>query len=438
MSISKEQKHKFTALWIKNIKETGDYADPDCENLYLQVTQNKKGVFNKSWIFRYSSPVYKKRREQGLGSVNLVNLADARHKVYLAKLIIQNGGDPINVKDESLRENKLAKLKNITFAEEAKKLIENKKGGWKNSKHHQQWVNTLETYVYPLIGNLPIQEIQTDHIEKILSQPIKDKDGNKLGKFWDIKTETATRVRQRIEMVINVSKAHGRYVGENPARLKGHIDIIMGDAAKIKKRKHQPHPALPYIQINSFISQLREKGLISHLALEFLILTASRTAEVRLAEWSEIDFEERIWTIPKERMKAEIEHKVPLSKRAIIILKMAEKYRINQYIFPGHSYKNKDAGLSDGALSNVLKKMSSFNSICVVHGFRSTFMDWASEETDFHGDTRQLSLAHTIKDKSEDAYRRMKQLEKRRKLMELWSHYIDTPYNKTKNFSESL
>ncbi|WP_370726557.1 tyrosine-type recombinase/integrase [Nereida ignava] len=296
----------------------------------------------------------------------------------------------------------------MTFQEAAEKCIESKKHEWKNAKHAQQWSNTLGTYAYPIFGDIAVSDVDTDLVLKAI-EPI-----------WISKAETASRVRQRIETVLDWARARGYVEGENPARLRGHLDNILAKTAKVKRVKH--HPAVPYKQISEFMEQLRERTGSSALALEFMILTAARTGEVRGAKWKEVDLTTNVWTVPAERMKAGREHRIPLSKRAVAILMSIQSNRNpEEFVFPGWKA---GTGLSDGALLALMKKIA-FGPY-TPHGFRSTFRDWAAEEAyEFSNETVELALAHTIKNKAEAAYRRGDQLERRRELMAAWANYID-------------
>jgi len=302
----------------------------------------------------------------------------------------------------------LEQARSITFQEAAEQCIASKKPEWKNAKHAQQWSNTLNAYAYPVFGTLSVSDLDTDLVLKAI-EPI-----------WVSKAETASRVRQRIETVWDWARARKYVEGENPARLRGHLDKLLAKTAKIKKVKH--HPAVPYQNINTFISSLRKRSGSSALALEFMILTASRTGEVIGAKWSEINLSEKTWTIPAERMKAGKEHRVPLCNRALQILGNIKSNRNpDEFVFPG--WKSR-LGLSNGAMLALMKKMKCGH--YTPHGFRSTFRDWAAEEAHtFANETIELALAHTIKNKAEAAYRRGDQLERRRELMANWNDYTD-------------
>ena len=273
----------------------------------------------------------------------------------------------------------------------------------------------MAKFVSPLIGKLRVDQINTSHIVKVLEQTIKNKKGEIEGSFWNVRTETATRVRQRIEVILDWCRAHEYMQGENPARYQGALSHLLPKASKIKKSVH--HPALPFQKIGEFMSELRSHSGYSALALELLILTATRTSEIIEAKWDEFNLDSKVWTIPGERMKAGKEHRIPLNTRAMEILEHLKTIRVNSYLFP--STLHKEGCLSNMALLSMMRKMNKYSDY-VPHGFRSTFRDWAAETTDYSNETVELALAHTIKNKAEAAYRRQDQLEKRRILMEDW------------------
>ena len=391
-----------SAKSVEAIKEVGYH---NCaQGLYLQVS--KQGT--KSWLYRYTSPLTKTRREMGLGSFNFVSLAQARQYATDGKRLVINGEDPIEERKKEQIKIQLKQARNLTFKEIAEACIAAKAPEWKNAKHSQQWNNSLEAYAFPILGELPISDITTDLILKAL-EPI-----------WITKAETASRVRQRIETIWDYGKARNYVSGENPARLRGHLDKILSKTVKVKRVRH--FPALPYEEIGIFLQELRQRNGYSALALEFLILTAARTSEIIGAKWAEIDLEKKVWTVPAGRMKVGKEHRVPLCIRAIEILSSITSNRNpEEHVFSGWK-QNK--GLSNNALLALLKKMGRSN--ITAHGFRSTFRDWAAEEAHtFANETIELALAHTIKNKAEAAYRRGDQLERRRELMTAWSEYID-------------
>ena len=372
--------------------------------LYLQVA----GSGTKSWLFRYKSPVTAKQREMGLGSLNLVSLAAARDIAVECRRQVLSGLDPLEERARNKRARHLEQARSITFQQAAELCIASKTPEWKNAKHTQQWTNTLTTYAYPVFGTLSVSDLDTDLVLKAI-EPI-----------WLSKAETASRVRQRIETVWDWARARKYVEGENPARLRGHLDKILAKTAKVKRVKH--HAAVPYKQIATFITKLRGRKGSSALAMEFMILTAARTGEVRGARWQEIDFTAKVWIISAGRMKAGKEHRVPLCDRALQILNSMKSNRNpDEFVFPGWKA---GTGLSDGAMLALLRKMDV--GPYTPHGFRSTFRDWAAEEAhQFSNETVELALAHTIKNKAEAAYRRGDQLERRRELMTAWSEYID-------------
>ena len=390
-----------SAKSVEAIKEVGYH---NCaQGLYLQVS--KQGT--KSWLYRYTSPLTKTRREMGLGSFNFVSLAQARQYATDGKRLVINGEDPIEERKKEQIKIQLKQARNLTFKEIAEACIAAKAPEWKNAKHSQQWNNSLEAYAFPILGELPISDVTTDLILKAL-EPI-----------WITKAETASRVRQRIETIWDYGKARNYVSGENPARLRGHLDKILSKTVKVKRVRH--FPALPYEEIGIFLQELRQRKGYSALALEFLILTAARTSEIIGAKWAEIDLEKKVWTLPADRMKVGKEHRVPLCSRAIEILtNITSNRNPEEHVFSGWK---QNTGLSNNALLALLKKMG--RSDITAHGFRSTFRDWAAEEAHtFANETIELALAHTIKNKAEAAYRRGDQLERRRELMAAWSEYI--------------
>ena len=423
------QKSRLTARGITSLTVPGYYSDPDNKCLYLQVSPASKGI-SRSWIFRYTSPVTLKRREMGLGSIDICSLANARLKVLDLRKAIYEGIDPIEERQAKKAGIRESHQHSITFEAAAERCIQTKKAEWSNTKHQDQWTTTMAKFVSPLIGKLRVDQINTSHIVKVLEQDIKNKKGEVEGSFWNVRTETATRVRQRIEVILDWCRAHQYTQGENPARYQGALSHLLPKASKIKKSAH--HPALPFQRIGEFVAELRQHSGFSAYALELLILTASRTSEVIEAQWNEFDLEAKVWTIPAERMKAGKEHRIPLNTRSIEILGKLKEIRVNSYLFP--STLHKERPLSNMALLSMMRKMPEYADY-VPHGFRSTFRDWAAETTDYSNETVELALAHTIKNKAEAAYRRQDQLEKRSLLMEDWVNYID---NNIKQFSQNV
>lgn len=408
---------KLSATKVASHNEPGYLLDGG--GLYLQVAlrapakpgekrRKPSDHVTKSWCFRYRDRATGKLRELGLGSLTDVTLAHARSKAAELRLMLQDGKDPKTERANRAAELRAEVSKVMTFDEATAKCIADKRAGWKNAKHAQQWENTLATYASPIIGNLPVASIDLALVRKVID-PI-----------WDTKHETASRVRQRIEAVLAWATVHKKRSGDNPARWENHLEIVMADPSKVRAVVH--HPALPYLEIGEFTAQLREQAGVSPLALEFLILTAARTGEVIGARWEEFDLEKRIWTVPAVRMKAKKVHTVPLSPRALEIVKEMAKTKVGGFVFPGWQ---STGPLSNMALSSVLKRMKRAG--IVVHGFRSTFRDWAGEMTNFPHEMIEYAMAHKLKDKAEAAYARGTMAEKRRKLMDAWAQFCDTP-----------
>jgi integrase len=393
---------ELSAIEIKRISAPGRHNVGGVVGLYMAV-QDTGG---KSWIFRYQ--LSDKRRCIGLGGYPSVTLAQAYDKARELRELVSKGIDPI----EQQRQAKAAILaeqaarKTISFREAAIQCHAKMSVKFKNLKHSAQWINTLTTYAFPVIGDLDVSLIDTSHIQKILD-PI-----------WTAKTETATRVRQRLEAVLAWSKVSGYRTGDNPARWSGHLDKIYAAAADIKKLKGDTHhAAMPYADVPAFVAYLRQLQSISARALEFTILTGARSGEVTGAVWSEIDIPGKVWVIQAERMKAGREHRVPLSDAAIDILKGLLRFLHNDYVFPSIQKKGP---LTAAGLQKPLKR---HNAELTVHGFRSAFRDWISEETDCQNIVAEMALAHTIKNAVEAAYRRGDLFEKRVELMQAWSEY---------------
>lgn len=398
----------LTVKQVEHSTKLGYTADGKQPGLNLQVAQGVNGLV-RSWVFRYTSPVTGKRRELGLGPTRTVGLAEARALAATAEKAIASGIDPKEARDNEKVQRVTTNRQRLTFEQAACQCIAARQHEWKNEKHRHQWGASLKTYAYPVLGNLPVDQVTMELVLEVL-EPI-----------WTTKTETATRLRQRIETVLDWAKARKLVMGDNPASLKSGLGQLLPKASKIAKVKHQP--ALPYQQVHAFVQALRQKKGISPKAFEFLILTAARSGEVLGAKWDEIDLESKVWTIPAERMKAGREHRIPLSARAVTIMKEMAAGKQCDFVFPAPTGKK---GMSNGALLAVIKGMSEYAAY-VPHGFRSTFRDWAAETTNYANETLELALAHTIRDKAEAAYRRQDQLDKRTKLMEQWANYVGQP-----------
>jgi len=342
--------------------------------------------------------------EMGLGSCITVDLAGARAKARACRQMLLDGVDPLGQRRDARRAHALDEAKRITFDECAAAYIDAHRGSWKNAKHVAQWENTIATYASPLIGGLPVAAVDTDLVVKVL-RPI-----------WRNKTETAVRLRGRIEAILGWATVSKFRQGDNPARWRGHLDNLLANPNKIAPVKN--HPALPWRDVGGFMDELRACEGVAARAIEFTILTACRSGEVRGARWSEIDLVAKVWTIPAGRMKAGKEHRVPLSIAAMVLLKSLE--RVGDVVFPG---RGKDLPLSDMSLTAVLRRMG--HGDITVHGFRSTFRDWCSEEASnaFSREVCEHALAHSLPDKVEAAYRRGDLFEKRVTLMQAWASY---------------
>lgn len=327
----------------------------DGGGLYLQVSASGA----KSWVFRFA--LHTQKREMGLGSAIDIPLKKAREMAAEYRALVREGVDPIAYRVEQRAQYQVDASMLVPFKTYAETFIKNNAPSWKNTKHAQQWTNTLKTYAEPVIGTLPVALIETHHILDII-RPI-----------WSSKNETARRVRGRIETILDAAKVEKLREGENPARWKGHLDKILPNPSKIQKVKH--HSALPYQEIGQFISALHQQSSVASYGLEFLILTACRTGEVLDARFDEIDLHNKIWTIPADRMKGGKEHRVPLSDRAIEIIDHMQSLRDNDYLFPGQRGK----GLSNMVFLQLLKRMG--HTDITAHGFRSTFRDWTAEQT---------------------------------------------------------
>jgi integrase len=389
--------NKLSSLQVLSLKP-GKHADGG--GLYLWV----KDSGARSWFLRLM--VDGKRRDLGLGPAtgpNAVTLANARKGAREMRSKVLEGFDP--VKERAIRKAGLQAKADArdTFRDVAEAHIARIETRFRNSKHRQQWRNTLATYAFPVIGDLPVQDITVDHIVQVLL-PI-----------WATKAETASRLRGRIENILDAARVLGLRKGDNPARWSGNLALILPARQKLTRGHHQ---AMPWGDVPAFIAQLRRRPSASALALEFCILTATRTIETVKAQWSEIDLGSRTWTIPAIRMKAGREHRVPLTDRAVAILNQLEPLG-SVWCFPSNS---KQSPLSNMAMLMLLQRMTPD---LTVHGFRSSFSDWANESTDFASETIEMALAHSISNKVEAAYRRGDLFEKRVTLMKSWETYCN-------------
>ena len=406
---------RLTALKVESLASPGRYADGG--GLYLSIS--KSGT--KSWLYRYQ--LHGSRRWMGLGSYHKAGntLAMARAKTIENKALFNKGLDPLDNKkalkqarlDEEEKSKKATRLRAMTFKVCAENYMAMMAAEWSNPKHRQQWANTLATYAYPYIGDMPVNAIDTEHVRLCLD-PI-----------WNTKTETATRVRQRIESVIAYALVNKYREHENPAVWKGSLDKLYPKPSKVKENRYQSadeeqhHKAMNYAEVPVFISRLNAMEGVAAIALKFLILTTSRTGEVRFAKWDEFDLEKKEWNIPKARMKARKPHRVALSNAAIELLN--DMPRMGEWVFPGGKIGKP---MSDGAMSAVLKRMDLKD--ITVHGFRSSFRDYIGEETGFPHRLAEYALAHGLSDDTERAYARGDQLQRRFELMEHWAAYVDS------------
>jgi integrase len=400
------QQQRLSALQVSKLTKPGLYSDGG--GLTLQITATGA----KSWLFRYM--VAGKAHGMGLGPTHTVSLAEARQRALDARKLLLDGINPLVAKKQHQIAAALANAKMMTFDQCAEAYILAHKAGWKNAKHGDQWANTLNTYASPVFGHLPVAEIDTALVVKSLA-PI-----------WETKTETASRVRGRIESVLGWATTSGYRTGENPARWKGHLENLLATISKSSRTKN--HPSLPWQRSGAFMSALRARAGVSARAVEFAILTACRSGEVRGARWAEFDLTGRIWTIPAERMKAKREHQVPLSDAALAVLESIPKDDDAEVVFAG----TKRQPLSDMSLTAVIRRMNSDDkSVWVdangdgitVHGFRSTFRMWAAEATNYPREVAEHALAHQLPDAVERAYQRGSQFTKRAALMAEWAVY---------------
>ena len=392
------QIHRLSAAKVKNAKP-GMHADGG--GLYLQASLGTDGTISKSWIFRFATAG--RERHMGLGSFADIGLAEARQKAADARKLKGQGIDPLKARRESKAAATAVNAKqSITFDACCDAYIAAHRSGWRNVKHAAQWSNTLATYVSPVFGSASVRDVDTGLVMQVLEP------------MWNAKPETASRVRGRIESVLDWAKVRGYRDGENPARWRGHLDQLLPRRSKVQKVKH--HAALPYDELPAFLTRLRKREGVAARALEFTILTAARTGETIGATSGEIDRKHGMWVIPATRMKAAKEHRVPLADQALAIVdELALLRDESEYLFPGLR----------GAVGSrgMLKLLERMGSDITVHGFRSTFRDWAAERTNFPSEVVETALAHAVGNKVEAAYRRSDLFEKRRRLMDAWAEF---------------
>jgi integrase len=406
---------RLRAVWVERVKagiEAGKPQKPEMRNdgggLYLQVTER-----GASWIFRYAAlnGRHGHTREMGLGSLTLYGLAEARALALDARQLRHQGIDPIDHRSAARARQRLDDAKAITFKDCADSYISAHRAAWRSARHAEQWPATLSAYVYSVLGALPVQAIDTTLVLKVL-EPI-----------WTEKTETASRLRGRIEAVLDWAKVRGYRDGENPARWRGHLDHLLPARSKVQRVKH--HAALPYAELPAFMIKLHQREGIAARVLEFCILTAARLGEVTGAKWGEFNLLDKVWTIPGHRMKNGREHRVPLSDAALAVLKEMRTLRptddADAYMFPG---SKPGRSLSNKGMWQLVTRRMGLN--ITTHGFRSTFSDWAHERTSYSNHAIEQSLAHTVGSAVERAYRRSDLFDQRRRLMDAWATFCTT------------
>jgi integrase len=388
--------NRLTIAGVRTKKKPGMYADGG--GLYLRVAEGG----SKQWVFRYVTNG--RLRDMGIGPCHTFSLAEARERATEARKLRIDNIDPIAHKHAREAALKAADAKAMTFKQCAEGFIKDNEKEWTNAAHHQQWTSTLATYVYPILGNLPVAAIDTPLVLKVIKP------------LWGDKTETASRVRGRIEAILGWATVHHYRSGDNPARWQGLLEHALPAKAKIAKTQH--HAALPYTEVAAFMAKLREDTSAAARCLEFIVLTGARLTEATGAMWSEI--EDRTWTVPANRMKGGREHKVPLSNAAMAILEAMP--RMNDFIFPGMR-----VGQPVGArtIQDLVRELSAGE--ITTHGFRSSFRDWAAERTNFPREVAEMALAHAIPNAVEAAYRRGDLFEKRRRLMDGWAEFCGKP-----------
>ena len=401
----------LTAVAVKNLRHPGQggnvtHAVGGVTGLYLQITPNG----SKSWLLRYA--LDGKRHGMGLGPYPEVSLADARDKARAARDVIRTGADPLAEKRKARAEVR----RQVTFADAANDTIKAKAAEFRSEKHQKQWRATLDTYAAPIIGSMPVQDIEVADVKRVL-EPI-----------WSTKTETATRLRGRIEAVLAWATVHGHRNGDNPARWRGNLDAVLPKPRRVAKAKH--YPALSLNDAPAWFSDLRRRAGFATSALEFAALTAARSGEVRQATWDQVDIEAGLWTIPAEQMKAQREHRVPLTAPAIQLLSGMSRIGASPLVFPAA----RGGALSDMSLSACMRRINADRDggyldprskrPAVPHGLRSTFRDWAAERTEYPAEMAEMALAHTVGSAVERAYRRTDLFERRRAMMQDWAEFL--------------
>lgn len=396
-------------LHVKDLRTSEPGLLSDGGNLKLRTWAGPDGALNRGWIFRFQLSG-QKRRDMGLGSLESIGLAKARELAKQCRQLVLTGVDPIEHRKQQWAQT--AAIQRVpTFDQVAAFYITAHRPSWRSPIHAKQWETTLKTYASPVIGKLPINRIDTDAVMRVL-EPI-----------WHTKTDTAKRVRGRIEAILNYATVRKFRHGDNPARWTGYLSELLARPSRLAPVEH--HAALDYRQVGAFMAELRERDGIGALALEFVVLTAARTGEVLGATWDEIDLDDKLWIVPAARIKGGKEHRVPLSKSALAVLHKAralsEKFGRSETVFAN----DLGARLSSNTLLAVLKRMNRRD--VTTHGFRSCFRDWCAEVSHFPAEAAELALAHKVADKVEAAYRRGSMFNKRRVMMEAWANYCAKP-----------
>ena len=394
--------HRLSSAGVKNAPPG---MHPDGGGLYLQATRAADDTINRSWIFRFV--LDGRERHMGIGSLQSVSLASARQRAAEARNLREQGIDPLEARDKSRAAARAANARQLTFDACRDAYLAAHRSRWQNVKHATQWSTTLARYASPLLGSLPVQQVDTGLVMRVLEP------------MWNGKTDTAARVRGRIENILDWAKARGYRDGENPARWRGHLENLLPPRFDVQKPKH--HAALPYADLPAFLNLVRQRHGVAPRVLEFTVLTAARTGEALRATADEINLRDRTWVIPAARMKTGKEHRVPLSDRAIAIIdELAPVRGESGNLFPGLR-----GNLRDRAMLDLLERMNRKD--LTVHGFRSTFRDWAAECTNFPNEVVEMALAHVVRNKVEAAYRRGDLFDKRRRLMDAWAEYCTGP-----------
>ncbi|WP_421621728.1 tyrosine-type recombinase/integrase [Alkalilimnicola ehrlichii] len=387
---------ELSAIQVKRLSKVGVHAVGGVSGLLLRIYPSGA----RCWVLRTRAGG--KRRDYGLGGYPTVTLAQARERARELLDELWRGNDPVAERRERIAEQRAAEAKRLTFAQAAAQCHQAKAAEFRNAKHKRDWISSLERHAFPVLGDLPVADIELAHVLKVL-EPI-----------WKEKTETATRVRQRVESVITWATVSGYREGENPARWAGNLEVALPAPNKIRKVKH--HRALPWKEVPEFMAALRQRQGMAALALEFAILTAARSGEVRGATWDEIDLDARVWTVPADRIKAGKPHRVPLSDDAVAVLERVPRMEGSNLVFTAP----RGGQLSDMTLGAVLKRMEVD---ATAHGFRSTFKDWARSCTSYQDEVSELALAHVNSDATRAAYARDELLPQRKRLMQEWARY---------------